>query len=71
MNKKLFQIKYQLLFLRNEQKIKIVDLTPSGDDFDNLKPQGTITFSIDRKDNILLINIRFDGYAFGQGIVKR
>ena len=30
-----------------------------------------ITFSIDRKDNILLIKIRFDGYAFGQSIVKR
>ena len=59
------------LFSRNEPKIKILDLTPLGDDFDNLKPQGAITFSIDRKYNVPLINIRFDGHIFGQSIVKR
>ena len=37
-------------------------MTPPGDDFDYLRPQGTITFSIDRKYNIPLIDIRFDGW---------
>ena len=59
------------LFSRNEPKIKILDLIPPGDDFDNLKPQGAIRFSIDRKYNVPLINIRFDGHTFGQSIVKR
>ena len=59
------------LFSRNVPKIKILDLTPPGDDFDNLKPQGAITFSIDRKYNVPLINIRFDGHTFDQSIVKR
>ena len=50
------------LFSRNEPKTKIFDLTPPGDDFDYLRPKGTITFAIDRKCNVPLIDIRFDGW---------
>ena len=50
------------LFSRNEPKIKIFDLKPPGNDFEYLRPQGTISFSIDRKYNVPLINIRFDGW---------
>ena len=46
----------------NEPKIKIFDCTPPGDDFDYLQPQGTITLSNDRKYNIPLVDIRFDGW---------
>ena len=35
---------------------------PLGDDFDYLRPQGTITLSTDRKYNIPLVDIRFDGW---------
>ena len=35
---------------------------PPGDDFDYLRPQGTITLSTDRKYNIPLVDIRFDGW---------
>ena len=48
------------LFSRNELKIVIFDLTPPGDDFDHLRSKGTITFTIDRKYNVPLIDIRFD-----------
>ena len=49
-------------FSRNDElKIKILDCTPPGDDFDYLRPHGTITLSIDRKYNIPLVDIRFDG----------
>ena len=51
------------LFSKNDEwKIKIFDCTPPGDDFNYLKPQETITSSIDRKYNISLIDIRFDGW---------
>ena len=33
-----------------------------GDDFEYLRPQETITESIDRKYNVPLIDIRFDGW---------
>ena len=41
--------------------IKIFDLTPPGDDFNYLRPEGTITLSIDRKYQVPLIDISFDG----------
>ena len=50
------------LFLRNEPKIKRFDLTPPYDDFDYLRPKGTITFTIDRIYNVPLIDIRFYGW---------
>ena len=39
---------------KNELKIKIFDLTPPCDDFEYLRPQGRITFSIGRKYNVRL-----------------
>ena len=46
----------------DEPKIKIFDSMPPGDDFNYLRPQGTITLSIDRKYNIPLVDIRFGGW---------
>ena len=64
------------LFSRNELKIRIFDLTPAGDESEYLRPQGTITLTIDRKYNAPLMDIRFDGWykivwVFGQSIVNR
>ena len=50
------------LFSRNELKIRIFDLTPAGDESEYLRPQGTITLTIDRKYNAPLMDIRFDGW---------
>ena len=47
-------IKMGCFISRDEPKIKIFDLTPPGNDFDYLRPQGTTTFSIDRKCNVPL-----------------
>ena len=44
----------------NEPRIKIFDQTPFGENFDYTRPQGTITFSIDIKYNVPLIDIQFD-----------
>ena len=37
-------------------------MTLPGDDFKYLRPQATTTLSIDRKYNVPLIDIRFDGW---------
>ena len=34
---------------------------PEGENFDYLRPKGTITYTIDRTYNILLIELYFDG----------
>ena len=49
-------------FSMNKPNIKVFDLTPPGDDFNYLRPEGTITLSIDRKYQVSLIDIRFDGW---------
>ena len=55
--------KLVVFFSNNEPKIKLFDLTPPGDDFEYLRPQGRrITFSIGRKYNVPLIDIRFDSW---------
>ena len=46
----------------DEPKIKIYDCTSPGDDFDYLRPKGTITLSIDRKYNVPVVDLRFDGW---------
>ena len=51
-----------LLSKNDEPKIQVFDCTRPGDDFDYLKPQGKITLSIDRKYNIPIVDIRFDGW---------
>ena len=43
----------------DKTKIRIYDCTPNGDDFDYLRPQGTITLSIDREYNIPVVDIIF------------
>ena len=47
----------------DEPKIRIYDCTPPDDDFEYLRPNGTITFSIDRKYNIPLLDITLDGWC--------
>ena len=40
-----------------EPKIKIIDCTPPGAAFNYLRPKGTISFSVDRKYNIPVVDI--------------
>ena len=47
-------------FTRSDEP-KIGDLTPPGADFDYLRPNGTISFSVDRKYNIPVVSIKFEG----------
>ena len=50
------------IFSRNEPKIQIFECMPLGHVFHYLRPQGTTTSSIDRKYNISLTDITFDGW---------
>ena len=50
------------LFRKWWAKIRIYECTPPGDDFDYMRPKCTVTFSIDRKYSIAVVNIRFDGW---------
>ena len=45
----------------DKPKIKIFDSAAQGDDFECLRPHGTITLSIGKKYNIPTGDIRFDG----------
>ena len=45
-----------------EPKIKIIDCTPPGAAFDYVRPNGTISFSVDRKYNAPVVDIRFEGW---------
>lgn len=66
-------------FSSDEPKIKIVDCTPPGDEFNCLRPQGTIMLSIDIKYSIPLIDItilpEMTGmkivFVFGSSILNR
>ena len=49
-------------FSSNEPKIKIIDVTSEGSSFDYLRPNGTITYSIDKTYNTPLIEFDFDGW---------
>ena len=44
----------------DKSKIKIIDLAPSTADFDYLRPSGTITFSVDEKYNIPILEKGFE-----------
>ena len=46
----------------NEPRIKIIDEIPKGKIFDYLRPEGTITYTIDRTYNIPMIEIQFNGW---------
>ena len=49
-------------FSLKESRIKIFDQTPPGENFDYLRPEGVINFTIDRKFNVSLIEIQFEGW---------
>ena len=49
-------------FSCNEPRIKIIDETPEGENFDYLRPKVTITYTIDRTYNIPLIELYFNGW---------
>ena len=49
-------------FLCKEPRIKIIDESPKGDNFDCLRRKGTSTYKIDRTYNIPLIELYFDGW---------
>ena len=46
----------------DKSKIKIIDLTPSSADLHYLRPSGTVTFSVDEKYNIPILEIDFEGW---------
>ena len=54
-------------FSCNESRIKIIDETSEGKNFDCSRPKGTITYTIDRTSNIPLIELYFDGW-FKSGV---
>ena len=43
-------------------KIKIIDETPKGQEFDYLKPEGKIIYSIDTTYDVPRVEITFDGW---------
>ena len=45
----------------NISKVKIIDSTPVGKEFDYLRHEGFVTYAIDPKYNISLKEINFDG----------
>ena len=45
-----------------EPKIKIIDCTPPGAAFNYLRPKETIRFSVDRKYNVPVVDISFEGW---------
>ena len=47
-------------FLFNRPKIEIIDEISKGEKYDYLRPEGTITYSVDRANCIPLIEINFD-----------
>ena len=50
-------------FSSDEQKLKLSNLTPPGAEFDYLRQNGTISFSVDRKYNIPAVEINFEGWC--------
>ena len=46
----------------DKTKIKIINLTPSSADLHYLRPGGTITFIVDEKYNIPILEIDFEGW---------
>ena len=49
-------------FSSNEPRIKIFDQTPACENYSYLRPEETITFSLDRKYNIAVVDIQFHGW---------
>ena len=51
-----------MFFLSNKPRIKVIDEILKGQIFDYLRPEGTITYTIDIIYNIPIIDIKFDGW---------
>ena len=51
-----------MLSLSNKPRIKVIDEIPNSQIFDYLRPEGTITYTIDIIYNIPIIDIKFDGW---------
>ena len=49
-------------FSYNEPRIKIIDKTPSGENFDHLRPKRTFAYTTDRTYDIPLIEVQFGGW---------
>ena len=49
-------------FNTTKPKIKIIDETPKGHEFDYLRPEGKITYNIDSTYEVLKIKTAFDGW---------
>ena len=49
-------------FSCNKPNVEIIDSTPWGKRFDYLRPNGTITYTIDRMYDVPEIEINFDGW---------
>ena len=51
------------IFSKNDEpSIKIFECIRPNNEFDYFRPQGNITFSLDRKYNIPIVDIRFNGW---------
>ena len=48
-------------YFLNTSKVKIIDSTPVGQEFDYFRHKGFVTYTIDPKYNIPLKEINFDG----------
>ena len=51
-----------LFFSNNKPRIEIIDQIPKGKEFDYLRPEGIITYSIDTNYDIPRIEIDFNGW---------
>ena len=49
-------------FFDKKPKIKIIDETPKGREFNYLRPEGTITYSTDTTYDVPRVDIAFDGW---------
>ena len=54
--------KMRCCFSLKERRIKIFNQTPPGEKFNYLRTEGVINFTIDRKYNVPLIEIQFEGW---------
>ena len=59
--KKLFLSVIGSCFLK-DLKVDQIDLPPPGGEFDYFRPSGCVTYTIDRKYNVLLLEINFDDW---------
>lgn len=46
----------------NKPNVEIIDETPKGKQFDHLRPEGVITYTVDRMYDVPEVKINFDGW---------